>query len=86
LQWDSEPDIKKIRQIGIKQVVAKGMRRVAERIREIGKKHGIPIVENKPLAQTLYKEVEIDQTIPINLYQAVAKILAYIYQIKNKRF
>lgn len=68
------------------KVIAKGMRRVAERIKEIGKKHGVPIIENKPLAQTLYKEVEIDQRIPVNLYQAVAKILAYIYQMKNKRF
>ncbi len=68
------------------KVVAKGMRRVAEKIREIGKAHGIPVVEDKPLAQTLYKEVNIDATIPVELYQAVAKILAYVYKLKNKSF
>lgn len=66
------------------RVVAKGMRRVAEKIREIGKAHGIPIVEDKPLAQILFKEVELNTTIPEKLYQAVAKILAYVYRLNNK--
>ncbi len=68
------------------QVVAKGMRRIAEKIREIGKAHGIPIVEDKPLAQILFKEVDVNATIPVTLYQAVAKILAYVYRLNNKSF
>ncbi len=68
------------------KVVAKGMRRLAEKIREIGKAHGIPVVEDKPLAQVLYKDVNIGATIPVELYQAVARILAYVYKLKNKTF
>ncbi len=68
------------------QVVAKGMRRIAEKIKEIGKNNGIPIIEDKPLAQILYKEVEVNSVIPVNLYQAVAKILAYVYKLNNKTF
>jgi len=65
-------------------VVAKGVDIIAFRIREIAKNNGVPIVENKPLARSLYKLVEINQFIPRELYTAVAEILQYIYtQRKN---
>ena len=51
-------------------------------IREIAKKHGVPIVEDKPLARVLNKTVEIGQQIPDNLFKAVAEILAYVYRLK----
>jgi flagellar biosynthetic protein FlhB len=67
-------------------VVAKGARKVAERIKLIAAEHGVPIIENKPLAQALFKAVEIGQEIPFELYKAVAEILAYVYRIKKKYF
>jgi len=67
-------------------VVAKGARRLAERIKEIAREHDIPIIENPPLAQALYKMVEINQEIPGELYRAVAEILAYVYRLKRKYF
>jgi flagellar biosynthetic protein FlhB len=66
-------------------VSAKGADLVAEKIKEIARSHGIPILENKPLAQTLYKTVELGRMIPPSLYQVVAEILAYVYRLKNKR-
>jgi flagellar biosynthetic protein FlhB len=65
-------------------VVAKGAELVAERIKEIAKAHGVPLVENKPLAQALYKTVDLGQTIPSSLYRAVADILAYVYRLRGK--
>jgi len=65
-------------------IVAKGMNLIAQKIKEIAKEHNIPIVEDKPLAQALYKAVEVDQQIPDQLFHAVAQVLAYIYQMKNK--
>ena len=53
------------------RVVAKGRNYSARRIREIATNHQIPIVENKPLAQALYKNVEVGQEIPAHLYRAV---------------
>lgn len=64
-------------------VLAKGQDYMAKRIREIAKEHKIQIVENKPLARTLYSTTEIGQEIPPDLYQAVAEILAYVYSLKN---
>ncbi|MCK6467211.1 MAG: flagellar biosynthesis protein FlhB [Candidatus Brocadia sinica] len=64
-------------------VVAKGADLIAKRIKEIAKKHKIPLVEDKPLAQTLYKTVEIGKEIPQKLYYAVAKVLSYVYQLKK---
>jgi flagellar biosynthetic protein FlhB len=64
-------------------LVAKGAGKLAERIREIAKANGIPIVEQKPLARTLYKAVEIGDFIPAELYRAVAEILAYVYRVKG---
>ncbi len=65
------------------RVVAKGVGFLALKIRELAQEHGIPMVENRPLAQTLYKTVEVGESIPGNLYKAVAEILAYIYKAKN---
>ncbi len=65
-------------------VVAKGADLVAQRIKEIARENGIAVVENKPLAQVLYKMVDITEAIPDNLYQAVAEILAYVYGLKRK--
>lgn len=67
-------------------VVAKGARKVAERIKEIAALHGVPIVENKPIARALFKSVDVGMEIPVELYKAVAEILAYVYRIKNKFF
>lgn len=65
-------------------VVAKGAGFVAERIKEIGRSHQIPILENKLLAQILFKTVALGQTIPVALYHAVADVLAYVYRLKRK--
>ncbi|HQU47255.1 MAG TPA: flagellar biosynthesis protein FlhB [Pirellulales bacterium] len=65
-------------------VIAKGAGVLAARIRRLALENGVPIVEKKPLAQLLYKEVEIDHPIPAKLYAAVAEVLAYVYQLKGK--
>lgn len=65
-------------------VVAKGADEVAFRIREIAQSHDIPIIENVPLARLIYKEVDIDQEIPEEMYKAVAEVLVAVYKIKNK--
>jgi flagellar biosynthetic protein FlhB len=64
-------------------VVAKGARIIAARIRELAEQHGVPLVENRPLAQNLYN-LEVGQEIPAETYQAVAEILAYVYGLKQK--
>jgi flagellar biosynthetic protein FlhB len=61
-------------------VVAKGRDLIAQKIKEIGRENGIMLVENKPLAQALYKSVEVGESIPSRLYQAVAEILAMVYR------
>ncbi|RKX25687.1 MAG: flagellar biosynthesis protein FlhB [Candidatus Zixiibacteriota bacterium] len=65
-------------------VIAKGQRLIAQKIKEIARKHGIPIIEDKPLARSLFKMCEIGQIVPANLYRAVAEILAHIYRLKGK--
>jgi flagellar biosynthesis protein FlhB len=65
-------------------VTAKGADLVAKRIREIAAENGVPIMENPPLARTLYAKVELDQAIPPNLYAAVAQVIAFVYKIKRK--
>ncbi|WP_291493756.1 flagellar biosynthesis protein FlhB [Desulfurella sp.] len=67
------------------KVIAKGLNEVAQRIKEIALKNDIAIVENPPLAQSLYKKTQIDKEIPAELYEAVAKILSYVYNLKNKK-
>ncbi|MVO99143.1 flagellar biosynthesis protein FlhB [Paenibacillus lutrae] len=65
-------------------VVAKGTDFVALKIREIAKEHGILIMENKPLARALHAQVELEEAIPGDLFQAVAEVLAYVYKIKGR--
>jgi len=65
-------------------VIAKGAGVIAGKIKEVAREHNIPIIEDKPLAQALYKAVEINEQIPDNLFQAVAEILAYVYGLKKK--
>ena len=65
------------------RVLAKGAGHIAGRIREIAREHQIPVVEEKPLAQALYKMVEIGDYIPAELYRAVAEVLAYVYRLKG---
>ncbi|MCL6635660.1 MAG: flagellar biosynthesis protein FlhB [Peptococcaceae bacterium] len=66
------------------KVVAKGAGRLAERIREIARENGVPVIENKEVARFLYQNVEVDQEIPSEVYQAVAQILALVYRLKAK--
>jgi len=66
-------------------VVAKGKNYLALRIRARALEFDIPLIENPPLAQALYKSVEVGQTIPPHLYRAVAEILAYIYRLMGAR-
>ena len=66
-------------------VVAKGQDLVAQRIKEIGRDARVPIIENKPLARTLYAAVQVGDAVPHELYQAVAEVLAYVYRLKHAR-
>jgi len=66
-------------------VVAKGKNYLALRIRAKALEHGVPLIENPPLAQALYKSVEVGQSIPPHLYRAVAEILAYIYRLMGAK-
>ena len=64
-------------------VLAKGAGHVAQRIKEIAAEHQVPLVEDKPLAQALFKMVELGDYIPAELYRAVAEVLAYVYRLKG---
>lgn len=66
------------------QIIAKGQDFMALRIKEIAKDHGIITMENKPLARALYQRSEIGDSIPGDLFQAVAEVLAYVYKLKGK--
>ena len=67
------------------KVVAKGMNLIALNIIKIARKHRIPVVQNPPLARALYSEVELEETVPITLYKAVAKVLAFVFQQQGRR-
>lgn len=66
-------------------VVAKGVDRTALKIKEIASENNVPIIENKPLARLIFSKVDIDEAIPVDIYQAVAEILAFVYKLKKKR-
>ena len=66
-------------------VVAKGAGVLAQRIRRLALENNIPIVERKPLAQLLYKEVDLNRPVPSEAYAAVAEVLAYVYQLQGKK-
>ncbi|MFC3746308.1 flagellar biosynthesis protein FlhB [Paenibacillus sp. GCM10012306] len=67
------------------QIIAKGQDYVALRIRELAKEHGVVTMENKPLARALFQRAEIGDTVPADLFQAVAEVLAYVYKLKGKK-
>lgn len=62
------------------EVVAKGRDLLAQQIKEIAREHGVTVMENKPLAQALYKSVEVGDSIPAQLYQAVAEVLVVVFR------
>ena len=66
-------------------VVAKGQDFMAQQIRQIAEDHKVPMVENKQLAQALFKLVDIGEQIPNSLFKAVAEVLAYVYRLKSMR-
>jgi flagellar biosynthetic protein FlhB len=65
------------------KVVAKGAGFVAQRIMDVARRHAVPVVERKPLAQALFKAVKIGQEIPAALYYVVAEVLAYVYKLRG---
>jgi flagellar biosynthetic protein FlhB len=72
------------KQDNVPRVVAKGVDNIAFQIRKIAKEYGVRIIENPPLARSLYKEVEIDEFIPESFFQTVAELLAYVYKMDKK--
>jgi flagellar biosynthetic protein FlhB len=66
-------------------VVAKGKNYLALRIRQKAIDNQVPLIENPPLAQALYKNVDVGQEIPAIFYRAVAEVLAYIFKLMNGR-
>ncbi|HIP14720.1 MAG TPA: flagellar biosynthesis protein FlhB [Sulfurimonas autotrophica] len=65
-------------------VIAKGMDNIAQQIKKIARENHVHIVQNPPLARTLYKEVDVDKPIPETLFNAVAEVLAYVYKMNKK--
>ncbi|RAP76245.1 flagellar biosynthesis protein FlhB [Paenibacillus montanisoli] len=65
------------------KVIAKGMDFVALRMKDVAKEHGVIMMENRPLARALYDRTEIGDTVPSDLFQAVAEVLAYVYKLKK---
>lgn len=77
LKWDED-------NMAAPLLVAKGADLMAKRIRELGRKHEIPIIENPPLARALYRDVPIDSPIPPDLYSAVAKVIAFVFALRAR--
>lgn len=67
------------------QLIAKGADLIAEKIKEIARENNIPVIENKPLARTIYKTMKIGSVIPKDLFVAVAEVLSYVYRLKKKK-
>lgn len=65
-------------------VVAKGVDDMAMRIRELAREHGVPLMEDPPLARALFRAVKVGQTIPERFYQAVATVLSHVYRLKGR--
>ncbi len=76
LEYDSEKSFAPL-------IVAKGQGDIAHKIIALAKEHGVHIVEDKPLAQTLFQVGEVGSEIPVDLYQAVAEILAFVYRLQK---
>ena len=66
-------------------VVAKGADLLAQKIKDIARENEVEIVENKPLARMIYHNVELGSMIPPELYQAVAEVLAFVYNVKEQK-
>lgn len=66
------------------QVLAKGERLIAEKIKQIAREHGIPVVEDKPLARSIFRLCDVGDFVPETLYRAVAELLAYVYRLDSK--
>jgi flagellar biosynthetic protein FlhB len=66
------------------KVISKGRNLLARQIKERARWHGIPVLENPPLAQALYRSVEVGQSIPANFYAAVAELLAFVYRAQRR--
>lgn len=64
-------------------LIAKGTELIAKKIIDIAKEHNVPVIENPPVARALFKMVDINQSIPPELYKAVAEILMFVYKMKN---
>lgn len=67
------------------QLVAKGADFMAEKIKQVAREHNIPVIENKPLARTIFKTMKIGQVIPRDLFVAVAEVLSYVFRLRRKR-
>ncbi len=65
-------------------VVAKGQDHLAQQIKALARQHGVPVVENPPLARTLFASVPIGREIPVQFYRAIAEVLAFVYQVKRR--
>jgi flagellar biosynthetic protein FlhB len=65
-------------------VVARGMRKLAEKIKKVAGEHSVPIVEDPPLARLLYKEAPLGRPIPVSLYRAVAQVLAHVWRLRER--
>ncbi len=68
------------------RIVAKGIRLNAEQIREVARKHQVPILENKPLARMLFKHGRVGGEVPAQMYAAVAEVLAWVYRVNRYRY
>lgn len=66
-------------------MIAKGVDKVAERIKDVAKEHDITIVENPPLARGLYEGMELNQIIPADFYKAVAEVISYVFKVKKRK-
>ena len=66
-------------------LTAKGTELIAKKIIDIAREHGVPVIENPPVARALFKMVDLNQQIPPELYKAVAEILLFVYNLKNKQ-
>lgn len=66
-------------------IIAKGERLIAQQIKKIARAAGVPTIENKPLAQALYKSCQVGQVVPPDLYKAVAEVLAFVYRLYPNR-
>jgi flagellar biosynthetic protein FlhB len=65
------------------RVVAKGRNHLAQTIKRIAREARVPVLENKPLARSLYRSVKVGGYVPESLYQAVAEVLAYVYRLRR---